>query len=160
MIWGYSLLRIQDVIGIGMCGSLQVMLLEGQSAARFGWSACAWDQLVMLRFSQGMDKVGDGDERVVSWRRLPEEESLTSRDMKAELGSAGGLSHGFHMQYVMMRVRKRLYELVERGNMGSHYLVWGREFWVWTSQTGLLGESRNQRGLRGQVCLNVWAKIL
>lgn len=39
--------------------------LEGQSAARFGWSICAWDQLVMLRFSwrgQGMDKVGDGDE--------------------------------------------------------------------------------------------------
>lgn len=55
---------------------------------------------------------------------------------------------------------KRLQELVERGNMGSHYLVWGREFWVWTSQTGLLGECRNQRGLKGQVGFNVWAKKL
>lgn len=44
-----------------------------------------------------MDEVGDGDEQVVSWGRLPEEGSLISKGSKAELGPAHDSGPGFHV---------------------------------------------------------------
>lgn len=47
-----------------------------------------------------MDEVGDGDEQVVSWGRLPEEGSLISKGSKAELGPACDSGPGFHVWWV------------------------------------------------------------
>lgn len=41
VIWGYSWLRFQNMVGLAMCRSLLVVIRwEGQGAARFGWSLC------------------------------------------------------------------------------------------------------------------------
>lgn len=64
MIWGYSWLRSQNIVGLAGQGSLQVMLLGWRIKVQpgVGGQCVLGDKLFISRFSwrgDSMDKVGD-----------------------------------------------------------------------------------------------------
>lgn len=70
------------MLGLTVRGSLQVMLSGWREVKPgLGGQCVLGDQAIISRFSwrgSGMDEVGDGGERVVSWRRLPENRGFTA----------------------------------------------------------------------------------